>query len=226
MIAMLAHQFWRSLLVIVTIDILRVSIYIQNAYEYPACRYPVVPKSTTQTLAMVYWVGHYGKRIYETFYVHKFSHATMPLFNLIKNCTYYWSFAAYVGYFVNHPLYSDPPFLQTCIALACSLLCQVANYRCHVILSNLRKPGSTEYVIPKGFLFDYITCPNYTAEVLGWIGFTVATQTVTAGLFTLVGAAQMAQWAAGKHARLRKTFNGQDGKPKYPRRWVMLPPVF
>ena len=42
------------------------------------------------------------------------------------------------------------------------------------------------------------------AEILGWVGFTVATQTVAAALFTLVGAAQMAQWAAGKHTRLVK----------------------
>lgn len=182
-------------------------------------------KSMTQTLAMLYWVGHYAKRLYETFFVHQFSHATMPLFNLIKNCMYYWCFAGYVGYFVNHPLYTNPPVMQTCLALGFSLVCQLANYKCHVILSHLRPPGSKEYVIPKGFLFNYITCPNYTAEILGWVGFTIATQTLAAGLFTLVGAAQMAQWAIGKHARLRKIFNGKDGMPKYPRRWIMLPPV-
>lgn len=27
---------------------------------------------------------------------HRFSHATMPVFNLFKNCAYYWCFAAYV----------------------------------------------------------------------------------------------------------------------------------
>ena len=82
-------------------------------------------------------------------------------------------------------------------------------------------------MIPHGFLFEYITCPNYTTEILGWIGFTLATQTVAAGIFTLVGAGQMAQWAMGKHARLKRLFNGKDGMPRYPRnRWVMLPPFF
>jgi hypothetical protein len=42
------------------------------------------------------------------------------------------------------------------------------------------------------------------AEILGWVGFTVATQTAAAALFTLVGAGQMAQWALGKHKRLLK----------------------
>jgi len=175
---------------------------------------------------MVYWCFHYTKRILETFFVHSFSHATMPLANLVRNCAYYWTFAAYVSYFVNHPLYTPPPANQTYIALVLSMLCQLANWRCHVILANLRAPGVTGYVIPKGFLFDFITCPNYTAEILGWVGFTVATQASPAAIFTLVGAAQMAQWAVGKHVRLRKTFDGKDGREKYPRRWIMLPPFF
>ena len=33
----------------------------------------------------------------------------MPIRNLFKNCSYYWGFAAYVSYFVNHPLYTEPP---------------------------------------------------------------------------------------------------------------------
>lgn len=56
--------------------------------------------------------------------------------------------------------------------------------------------------------------------------FTIGTQTVAAALFTAAGAYQMAVWALQKHKRLQKIFNGKDGMPKYPKRWVMLPPVF
>ncbi|GAB4814030.1 hypothetical protein N2152v2_001076 [Parachlorella kessleri] len=186
----------------------------------PPRRYPV------QELALCYWSLHYVKRILETFFLHKFNSSTMPLFNLFKNCSYYWGFAAFVSYFVNHPLYTPPPLTQTHAALAFSLLCQLANLRCHVILSNLRPAGTKGIGLPRGFLFNIISCPNYTAEILGWVGFTIATQALPAGIFTLVGAAQMAVWAAGKHRRLKKTFDGKDGRPKYPRRWVMLPPFY
>ncbi|EFN57949.1 hypothetical protein CHLNCDRAFT_20573 [Chlorella variabilis] len=196
--------------------------YFLPQYLYPG----VKEKSVAQTLALAYWTFHYLKRLLETFFVHKFSHATMPVFNLVKNCSYYWGFAAFVAYFVNHPLYTPPPPQQAYATLAFSMLCQFANFRCHVILANLRPAGAKGYVIPRGFLFNLITCPNYTAEILGWVGFTVATQTAAAALFTLVGAGQMARWALGKHKRLIKTFDGREGREKYPRRWIMLPPFF
>lgn len=40
------------------------------------------------------------------------------------------------------------------------------------------------------------------------VGFTVATQALPAAIFTLVGAGQMAVWAAGKHRRLKKVCLG------------------
>lgn len=51
-------------------------------------------------------------------------------------------------------------------------------------------------------------------------------QTVAGLLFTAAGAYQMAIWAQGKHKRLQKLFDGKDGRPKYPKRWIMLPPFF
>ncbi|KAK9820065.1 hypothetical protein WJX72_005670 [[Myrmecia] bisecta] len=197
-------------------------------YLFPEVFYPsfksIPTKSPVQTLALAYWSFHYAKRVAETYLVHRFSHGTMPLFNLFKNCSYYWGFAAYVSYFVNHPLYTAPSVQRAQIALGLAVVCQLSNFWCHRILANLRPPGSTEYKIPRGFLFNYITCANYTMETWGWILFGVATQTLSAFLFILAGFTQMSLWALAKHRRLRKLFDGKDGRPKYPRRWVIFPP--
>jgi hypothetical protein len=53
----------------------------------------------------------------------------MPIFNLFKNCTYYWGFAAFVSYFVNHPLYTAPAEMQSVVCLVLAMLCQLGNFR-------------------------------------------------------------------------------------------------
>ena len=102
---------------------------------------------------------------------------------------------------------------------------QVGNFLSHVILSGLRRSPADGYKIPRGLLFNYVTCANYTFEIWGWILFSVATQSLPAAIFGACGAFQMVQWAIAKHKRLKRTFDGQDGREKYPRRWVIFPPL-
>lgn len=70
------------------------------------------------SIAAACWTTHYAKRLLETVFVHRFSHSTMPIMNLFKNCAYYWGFTAYVAYHVSHPLYTSPSSLQVYTGLA------------------------------------------------------------------------------------------------------------
>ena len=199
-------------------------VYMLPQYLYGRTQMSNFTRHPVQLLACYYWVFHFAKRIAETFLVHKFSHGTMPIFNLVRNCGYYWGFAAFVSYFVNHPLYTPPPLERSQVALGLAMLMQAGNLYSHVILSNLRPKGSKEYRVPRGFLFNYVTCANYTFEILGWALYNVATQSIPGILFMLAGGGQMVLWAITKHKRLRKQFDGKEGREKYPRRWIILPP--
>ncbi|XP_038877634.1 very-long-chain enoyl-CoA reductase-like [Benincasa hispida] len=196
-------------------------VYKFFGYQDERHIYPV------QTYAMYYWCLHYSKRIMETFFVHRFSHGTSPLSNVVRNCMYYWSFGALIGYYVNHPLYTPVNDLQMKIGFGFGLLCQISNLYCHLILKNLRDPsGEGGYKIPRGFLFNIVTCANYTTEIYQWLGFNIATQTVAGYIFVIAATYIMTKWAIAKHRRLEKLFDGKEGRPKYPRRWVILPPFF
>ncbi|KAA3481828.1 very-long-chain enoyl-CoA reductase [Gossypium australe] len=194
-------------------------VYKYFGYEEKRVIHPV------QTYALYYWCFHYFKRIMETFFIHRFSHATSPLSNVFRNCAYYWTFGSYIAYYVNHPLYTPVSDLQMKIGFGFGIVCQLANFYCHIILKNLRSPdGSGGYQIPRGFLFNIVTCANYTTEIYQWLGFNIATQTVAGYVFLVVATSIMTNWALAKHRRLKKLFDGKDGRPKYPRRWVILPP--
>eukprot|EP00955_Chlamydomonas_euryale_P046779 353504-Chlamydomonas_euryale.AAC.6 len=100
----------------------------------------------------------------------RFGHATMPIFNLFKNCSYYWGFAAFVSYFANHPLYSPPADLQWKLAFALAMACQISNFYCHIILANLRAPGDKGYKV-EGLGGDMGTsCLVGTWEPHAWWG--------------------------------------------------------
>eukprot|EP00741_Cyanophora_paradoxa_P008974 tig00001420_g8687.t1 len=190
-----------------------------------------------QTWAMGFWVAHFGKRILETFFVHRFSKGTMPLFNLFKNSSYYWGAGLLVGYFVNHPLYMAPRDLvlevggrrfflaatdRIHFGAAMWVVCELLNFVVHVQLRNLRPPGSKERKIPRGILFCLISCPNYTFEILAWLAFNIMTQTLGGVIFMTVGAIQMAIWASDKHRAYKRDF----GK-EYPRiRYRIFPFLF
>lgn len=49
----------------------------------------------------------------------------------------------------------------------------VINWKSDNILIQLRKPGETDYKIPTGGLFKWISCPNFFGELLEWMGFAI-----------------------------------------------------
>lgn len=181
-------------------------IYGAGAHDIPMHRYA--------HLACVAYLFHFGKRVLETQYVHRFSHGTMPIQNIFKNCSYYWIFACAIAYYINHPLYTPAMYgdAQVYFSLASFFLCQLGNYSIHKALRDLRPEGSKERKIPMPTanpftsLFNFVSCPNYTYEVGSWIWFTVMTQSVMPGVFALLGMFQMTVWAQKKHRTYLKEF--------------------
>uniref|UniRef100_A0A673HFI6 Very-long-chain enoyl-CoA reductase-like n=1 Tax=Sinocyclocheilus rhinocerous TaxID=307959 RepID=A0A673HFI6_9TELE len=193
-------------------------IYLMFYFRVPFIYAPKYDFTTSKHwvvhLACMCHSFHYVKRLLETLFVHRFSHGTMPLRNIFKNCTYYWGFAAWMAYYINHPLYTPPIYgeQQIRLALIVFLFCQIGNFSIHIALRNLRPPGSKTRKIPYPtknpftWIFLLVSCPNYTYELGSWLGFTLMTQCLPVAAFTLVGFIQMTVWAKGKHRSYLKEF--------------------
>jgi very-long-chain enoyl-CoA reductase len=162
-------------------------------------------------LTTLMWILHFTKRVLEVLFVHSFSMATRPLFlikgsSAFKSCVYYWAFAGAMA--LNTVWVADRHNTSGQREVALSIWCisELLNGYCHLALKKLRPKGSREYFCPKGFLFDNIVAPNYTFEILAWVGFALYSQTVVSVVFPIVGGIQMFLWADEKRKKLALQF--------------------
>ncbi len=76
------------------------------------------------------------------------------------------------------------------------------------VLLNLRTDARDKsYKIPRGFLYEYVTCPNYLGEIVEWLGWGVMTNSWAGFAFFLCTLANLAPRAAVHHQWYQKKFS-------------------
>lgn len=156
-------------------------------------------------------------------FVHRFSSASMPIFNIFRNSAHYWLLGgvniAFWIYKPGAPTESLTKPLVIYLGLALYIIGELGNLSSHLTLRGLRSAGGKERGIPKGLGFDLVTCPNYTFEVTAWIGMLLVTFSLSTVLFIVVAFYYMYNWAVGKERRYRKEFPDKYKK----KRAVIIP---
>ena len=82
----------------------------------------------------------------------------------------------------------------------------VLNVHSDHLLRRLREPGETGYKVPAGGGFRYVSAPNYLGEIVEWIGFALAAQTLAAWAFAAFTFANLAPRAVANHRWYRERF--------------------
>lgn len=198
-------------------------------YVYPAAifgKHTLQPLSDVQTWFLWMMLAHFIKREIETVFVHKFSAATMPAAYVFRNSAHYWLLAGLnISYWVfapnsaaATPMKALPHWTQYLVwtGLATYGYGELANFYTHIVLSNLRPAGTTKRGIPKGFGFNWVTCPNYLFEIIAWIGILMVTRSIATAFFIAVAWFMMHKWAVVREKRYRKEFAGTYRPHKYP----------
>ncbi len=78
------------------------------------------------------------------------------------------------------------------------------------VLLGLRAPGEAGYKVPRGGLYELISCPNYFGELLLWTGFAIAAGSLAGWSFVAFTAANLVPRAISHHRWYREKF------PDYP----------
>ena len=82
--------------------------------------------------------------------------------------------------------------------------------RSDLILAGLRTDSADDYQIPRGFLYRYVSSPNYLGETVQWFGWGLMTLSPAAWVFISWTVANLLPWAISHHRWYQENF------PDYP----------
>mmetsp|Transcript_4103 Transcript_4103/g.6082 ORF Transcript_4103/g.6082 Transcript_4103/m.6082 type:complete len:206 (+) Transcript_4103:11-628(+) len=159
------------------------------------------------TLLLVLWVSHFGKRIAENIWVHIHTEKTIEISMCIGMWIYYIGF----GYWNAEALFQsmiEPNFMST-IATLLFIACSAGNGICHYMLRKLKLDNPNRRTYPRGFLFEYVSCPHYFCEIMMWFAFTLLTRTFAAATFFVATLIILSMWSKERHEKYKK----MDGFP-------------
>jgi very-long-chain enoyl-CoA reductase len=184
------------------------------------------PVFTLGTLALILWCSHFSRRIVECLAVHRYAGRRVPLGDALGEYAYYWGFGTWNAWaFATHSQSSIDSLGY--LGLATFVLGELGNAWSHLRLRALRRPDTNERGIPTGGLFEWVSCANYSYEILTWCGFALVMRNLPSLVFLGAIIPILAGWAKKRHARYHVLFDGHDGRPLYPtRRKALVPWLF
>ncbi|XP_065176546.1 uncharacterized protein LOC135806304 [Sycon ciliatum] len=114
--------------------------------------------------------------------------------------------------------YRDPRFI---IGIVLFLVGYIMNRWADLRLRRLRQEPSIlndgsaqKYAMPRGGLFDYVTCPNYLGEATEWLGWAIATWSLAGLVWLLFCLATFVPRAMHNHTWYKTTFSNYPTQRK------------
>ncbi len=83
----------------------------------------------------------------------------------------------------------------------------IINIRSDYKLISLRKRARSGYKIPRGWLFEFISCPNYFGEIMEWFGFAIIAWNLPALSFFVWTATNLIPRAIDHHKWYKSHFS-------------------
>lgn len=166
-------------------------------------------QSSYACVLSILWLIHYLNRTFIYPFRIRTKGKKMPLVIVLSAIFFNCMNAGLNGYFLAHfETYDSNSFMHWhfMIGILLFIMGFMINQISDHLLINLRKPGETDYKIPEGFLFKYISCPNLFGELIQWTGFAIMAWNLPALTFLIWTLANLVPRAIGHHKWYRDHF--------------------
>ncbi|XP_056154774.1 3-oxo-5-alpha-steroid 4-dehydrogenase 1 [Lampris incognitus] len=152
-------------------------------------------------LLMAMYFCHYSQRSLVYPFLIRGSKPTpfASFFSAFLFCTYNgYMQIRYLSHYAEYPAdwITRPCFI---IGFGLWLVGWLVNIHSDHILRNLRKPGETDYKIPVGGVFEYVSGANFLGEITEWAGFALAGWSVHSASFSVFSLAALSLRALSHH---------------------------
>lgn len=173
------------------------------------------PKNSSLIFIFALWVFHYIYRSIIFPIKTATNNKTIPIsivlmavfFNSINGFTNGYGLSHYTTHIQNDYLYQPNAILGIIVFFIGFSI----HYYADELLIKLREKNGPGYHIPSGFLYNYISSPNYFGELIQWIGFAILCWNLPALVFVLWTAANLIPRAISNHKWYLNRF------PDYPK---------
>ena len=173
---------------------------------------------------LIIWLTHYIHRTFIWPYKVNMEGKKMPVaivlsaffFNIVNvSLQAFWIF-----YFAS---YSNDWLTSSIFLLGLSIFIVgfYINIKSDYILINLRKEKGNGYHIPNGFLYKYISSPNYFGEMIEWLGWAILTWSLSGFVFFLWTVANLFPRAIANHHWYKKEFKDYPESRKAILPWIV-----
>lgn len=168
-------------------------------------------KCLVRIIFLSLWLAHYIHRTFIYPFTQTGSNKSYPLLLVLMAIIFNCLNGSINGYGVFHILNYDNDWLGSwqflcggVIFLAGFIINKTADEK----LRALRKGNGDEYVVPEGWLFDYVSCPHYLGEIIEWGGWALMTWSLPGLAFFIFTFANLFPRAISSHKWYKQRFDG------------------
>ena len=97
--------------------------------------------------------------------------------------------------------------VHTVVGVTVFMVGFVIHVRSDAMLRSLRRDNGPGYHIPRGFLYRWVSCPNYCGEIMQWCGFALAMQSLAGWSFVVWTIANLLPRALRHHRWYQERFS-------------------